>query len=193
MSRILSLFVVVCLLSALVGCGAKSDSSGAQGGGPVPSDPVARIVYEFLDAIRSGDTQVSSSRLTPLALQRITEDDMIFAPPASEMARFKVGQVQMYAADKAFVESVWTDVDADGVPTDERMTWALKLTDGQWRISGMAAQMGPDQPPVLIDFENPGQLLNSPQQKAAAPPQPQQQEPNPSPRQASQPTQDPFR
>jgi hypothetical protein len=190
MSRILSLLAVLCLLSVSLGCGSKSDSSGA-GGGPVPSDPVARTVYEFLDAIRTGDTQASSARLTSLALQRITENDMIFAPPASELARFQVGQIQMYAADKAFVESIWTDIDADGVPTDEHMTWALKLTESQWRISGMAAQLGPGQPPVLMDFENPGQLLNPPQQKTAAGQQPQPA-PEASPRQASQPTQDPF-
>jgi hypothetical protein len=191
MSRMYSLIAVLSLWSAVVGCG-ESGSTATGGGGPVPDDPVARTVYEFLDAIRVGDTQTSSSRLTPLALQRITENDMIFAPPASEQARFQVGQVQMYADDKAFVETVWTDADADGVPTDEQMTWALKLAGGQWRISGMAAQMGPGQPPVLMDFENPGQLLNRPQQNAAAGQQPQQGT-NTSPRQASQPAQDPFR
>jgi hypothetical protein len=29
------------------------------------------------------------------------------------------------------------------------------MTNGQWRISGMAAEMGPDQPLMVIDFENP--------------------------------------
>jgi hypothetical protein len=174
------------VLSAAIGCG----SSASPGGGAVPSDPVARTVHEFLDAIRTGDTQGSSSRLTPLALQRINENDMIFAPPASEHARFQIGQVQMFAADKAFVDTVWTDKDSDGVPTDEHMTWALKLADGQWRISGMAAQVGPGQPPVLMDFENPGQLLNPSRQNAAAG---QPQGADGTPRQASQPAQDPFR
>ena len=192
MSRILSLLAVLCMLSATLGCGSESSPSAA-GGGSAPSDPVARTVYEFLDAIRIGDTQASSARLTSLALQRITENDMIFAPPASEQARFRVGQVQMYDADKALVASVWTDVDADGVPTDEHMTWALKLTEGQWRISGMAAQMGPGQPPVMMDFENPGQLLNPPQQNTTAGQQQPQQGPDATPRQASQPAQDPFR
>lgn len=190
MSRILSLVAVVCLLSS-VGCGSRGNPTGA-GGGPVPNDPVARTVYEFLDAIRVGDTQASSSRLTPLALERITESDMIFAPPASEQARFHVGQVQMYSTDKAFVETVWSDADADGVPTDEHMTWALKHADGQWRISGMAAEMGPGRPPVLMDFENPGQLMNPQRQQAAQGQQPQQG-PAAAPRQASQPVQDPFR
>lgn len=190
MLRKLSLVAVIFLLCAAIGC---SESGTPGGGRPLPGDPVARTVYEFLDAIRVGDTESSSSRLTPLALQRITENDMIFAPPASEQARFQVGNVQMYSADKAFVEAVWTDVDADGVPTDEHMTWALKLADGQWRISGMAAQVGPGRPPVLMDFENPGQLMNPQRQSAAAGQQSQQQGAVSEPRQASQPTQDPFR
>ena len=192
MTRMKTVCAALCLGVATSGCNTNSDSSSAQSGGPMPSNAVARTVFEFLDAIRTGDTQTSSARLTPLALERIKESDMIFAPPASENARFQVGHVEMFEADKAFVESVWTDLDADGVPTDEKMTWALKLTNGQWRISGMAAQMGPNQPPVLIDFENPGQLIGggAPEQKVDTPPQ---QTGSPSPRHASQPRQDPFR
>jgi len=184
----LSLLVTLGVLTSALGCGSKGSSSNGQS---LPNDPIARTVYEFLDAIRTGNAEVSSSRLTPLALQRISENDMIFAPPASERAQFQVGHIEMYEADKAFVESVWTDVDADGLPNSEKMTWALKLSNNQWRISGMAAKMGTNQPPVLIDFENPGQLAGpSGQQKSANPPA--QQGAN-SPRQASQPSQDPFR
>ena len=175
---------------AAVGCNTSSESSSTSAG--EPSDPVARTVYVFLDAIRTGNTEVSSSLLTPLALKRITENEMSFAPPASEMARFTVGKVEMFEADKAAVDSVWIDVDADGAETNEPMTWALKLADGQWRISGLIAYMGADQPPIVVDFENPDQLFGAPQQKTATQQQPQQPG-NPSPRQARGPTQDPFR
>ncbi|MCH7753216.1 MAG: hypothetical protein IH898_13830 [Planctomycetes bacterium] len=196
MSRIpllcVALGAALCVVVATVGCNTSSESSSTSAGGGVPSDPVARTVYVFLDAIRTGNTEVSSSLLTPLALERITENEMSFAPPASEMARFKVGKVEMFEADKAAVDSVWTDVDADGAETNEPMTWALKLADGQWRISGLIAYMGADQPPIVVDFENPDQLFGAPQQKSATQQQPQQQG-NPSPRQAKGPTQDPFR
>ena len=52
------------------------------------------------------------------------------------------------------VDSVWTDLDADGKPQSEPTLWALRLTDGKWRISGMAAEIGTP-PPMVIDFENP--------------------------------------
>ena len=146
-----------------------------------PADTVAT----FLEAVRVGNSEQASASLTPLAQQRIKENDMDFAPPASETAQFRVGKVEMFEEDKAFVESVWIEQDADGKTYDESMTWGLRLTEAGWRISGMAAHMGPDQPPILVDFENPGQMGGAPnttpaeQQKGA-------------PRQAMQTSQDPF-
>jgi hypothetical protein len=132
----------------------------------VPSDPIAKAVYEFLDAVRQGDTNAAGQRLTPLALKRTSEQDLVFAPPGSPTASFKVGDAEMVDAEKAVVDSVWTDLDADGKPHDEPTLWALKLTEGQWRISGMMAEMGPGQLPVPIDFENP-ETMSGP--KAADP------------------------
>lgn len=151
-----------------VGCGQSETSpSTAAGGGAVtadqvatspeaPSDPIARVVFDFLDAVRRGDTAAASGLLTPLALQRTSEMDFVFAPPGSSTARFEVGAAEVIEKDtKAVVDSVWTDLDADGQPQSEPTLWALRFTDGQWRISGMAAEMGPDQPLMVIDFENP--------------------------------------
>lgn len=195
MSRILLLCVVLGTVAATVGCGASSEPSRASVGtaAAVPNDPVGRTVYNFLDAVRTGNTEVSSALLTPLALERIIENEMSFAPPASEMARFQVGKIELFETDRAAVDTIWTDVDADGAPTEEPMTWALKLTNGQWRISGLIAYMGPDQPPIMLDFENPDQLFGAPKRELVEQPAQPQQQGSPPLRQASQPTQDPFR
>ncbi|NOY30655.1 MAG: hypothetical protein GXP28_10945 [Planctomycetes bacterium] len=165
------LSIVAVVIVAAIGC-AKPDA---------PAD----VVAEFLEAVRLGNSESASTKLTPLALQRIKENDMDFAPPASETAQFRVGKVEMFEADKAFVESVWIERDADGQSQDETMTWGLRLTDVGWRISGMAAHMGPDRPPILVDFENPGQLMGT-----SAPRTPGQGDGIS--RQARQPSQDPF-
>ena len=192
----LAFSAVVATIVATVGCGASSEPSNATAAGAaaVPSDPIGRTVYDFLDAIRTGNTEASSSLLTPLALKRIVENEMSFAPPASENASFEITKVEMFETDKAAVDTVWSDIDADGKPTKEPMTWALKMTSGQWRISGLIAYMGADQPPIVVDFENPDQHFGAPKQQTASqqPGQPQQQS-SPPPRQASQPTRDPFR
>lgn len=177
------LFAPLFAVAVFTGCGSQEVTDSASPS--APSDPVARVVYEFLEAVRVGDTEKSSSRLTPLALQRTNELDLNFSPPGSPTARFTVGAVEMLDAEKAVVECVWTDNDADGTPRDEKITWALKLNAGQWRISGMAADMGPDQEPIVMDFENPGQLAS---RYGAG-----QGTPTETPLQAAQPTQDPFR
>lgn len=121
-----------------------------------PTDPIARVVHDFLDAVRQGDPAVASGLLTPLALQRTSEMDFVFAPPGSPTARFEVGAAEIVEKEtKAVVDSVWTDLDADGKPQSEPTLWALRFANGQWRISGMAAEMGPNQPLMVIDFENP--------------------------------------
>lgn len=174
------------LIALSAGCGSQNSSSSSAGGG-VPSDPVAQVVYEFLSAVRAGETETASERLTPLALKRTSELELNFSPPGSDTATFRVGAVEMIDADKAVVESTWKDLDADGQPQEEKITWALKLNGGHWRISGMAAELGEDQPPIVMDFENPGQFA-MPSSVSGS----EQNSPS-TPRQASQPSQDPFR
>jgi hypothetical protein len=169
-------FVLLLTVSlATLGCGTSeptpTEATTAAVGATAataPSDPVGRVAYEFLDAVRRGDTAAASARLTPLALKRTSELDLNFSPPGSPTATFQVGEVEIIEADKAVVESVWTDRDADGKPNEESIIWALRLTEGQWRISGMAAELGEGQPSVVIDFENPDAFVQQPP-KANAP------------------------
>lgn len=174
----------VALLLSL-GCGKNPGAAPGQGAGQAASVPVesaiSRVVTNFLEAVRRGDTNGASAQLTPLALRRINENNMTISPPASETAKFQVGTVEVIEGDKAIVESVWSDLDVDGQQYNQHTTWALRLGQGQWRISGMAEDMGPNQEPMIIDFENPAAL---------APPS--QQGNNPSARQATQPADDPF-
>jgi hypothetical protein len=121
----------------------------------LPDDPAAQTVYQFLDAVRRGNSDGAAGRmLTPLALKHITERNQNIAPPGSPTARFQIGRVAKSEDGTAIVEALWTDVDADGKPYEEPMICALRLCDGQWRIYGMAEDLGPNRPPMVIDFEN---------------------------------------
>lgn len=158
--RCRSIVLVVALgLAGAVGCGGGEANQltatpAAGASGTIPTDPIARVVYEFFDAVRQGRTQDANQRLTPLALERITELDMNIAPPGSPTARFQVGPVKTVQNDHALVELTWTDLDADGKPYDEPILCELRTVDGQWRICGMAQDLGPDQPPMVMDFES---------------------------------------
>ena len=194
------LFAVAVSLVSVVGCSGSDVSEGgavasgssttatgasqavAASSGSTP----AKTVQTFLEAVRTGNANVATSCLTPLALEQIDKNGMDVTPPASETSKFTVGEVDIFEADKAFVDSVWIELDADGQPFNESLTWGLRLIDGQWRISGMAAGMGPNQQLEVIDFENPDQFVETEQQ---APANSQQQS---VPRQADQSAEDPF-
>lgn len=141
-------------VSFLIGCGGSGTSAPVAGtSGSAPSDPIALVVYEFFNAVRQGQTAAANQWLTPLALQRITEQDMNIAPPGSATASFQVGQVTTRENDHALVSLVWSDLDSDGKPSTEHLLCELRVSEGQWRICGMAQDLGPGQPPAVLDFE----------------------------------------
>ncbi len=145
--------------------------------------PVAQVVHNFLEAVRLGETDNASSLLTPLALQRTSELDLSFSPPGSDTAKFTVGTVEMIDQQRAIVQSVWTDLDVDGKPSHEPITWALKRSQAGWRISGMAAEIGSGQPPIVMDFENPQDMMR---------PEPTKNNSKATLQEANQATSDPF-
>lgn len=168
-------WAAVAAIGFSVGCGgsdapAPSATNGGVSGnaaatpgpsGEIPSDPVGRVVYDFLESVRMGQGENAAAKLlTPLALQKIQEQDLNIAPPGSPTARFKVTHVEMMEGDRAVVESTWSDVDADGKQYQEPIYCALRICDGQWRIHGMAQYMGEGQAPMVIDFENLDALID---------------------------------
>ena len=177
MTRNYALLLLLIVFIPSAGCG-KTDSAGS-GAAESPlgstttatksgeSSVIGQVVQKFLNAVRLGNTEVASNLLTPLALKRTNELDLNISPPGSSTAKFSVGELEMIDAQRAIVRSTWTDLDADGKPSSEQITWALKQSDGIWRISGMAAEVGENQPPVVVDFENPAELANSSKQPPA--------------------------
>lgn len=130
----------------------------------VATDPVAdmqaaaNVVRDFLQAIKSGDETISNELLTPLARQKTSELDMAVAPMGSETANFTVGEVELPAegdGELAHVASTWTDIDDDGQEHSDEILWVLRREDEGWRIGGMATKVFEDQPPLLLDFEDP--------------------------------------
>jgi hypothetical protein len=148
------------VIALTVGCGGSQtgQTTAAKPGtsGSAPADPIAKVVFEFFDAVRLGRTAEANQRLTPLALQRITELEMNIAPPGSQTASFQVGTVTQRQNDHALVSMVWSDIDADGKPYNEPSLCELRVCEGQWRICGMAQDLGPGHAPMVIDFESIG-------------------------------------
>ena len=55
------------------------------------TNPAAKAAHGFLGAMLKGDTQLTSSFVTPQAMQRIAASGMQFSPPGVDNATFKIG------------------------------------------------------------------------------------------------------
>ncbi len=166
--------MLVLMAALLAGCGKPAGSgpdaaSGGSGGSADQSaaaaDPASSAappninspegaVYQFLTAIRAGDDRKTEAMFTNLARAKITELQYNVTPPGSDTARFDVGKVEYLADDGARVEATWSDLDVDGNRQTENMLWTVRREPEGWRIAGMAANVFPGEPPVLLDFEN---------------------------------------
>jgi hypothetical protein len=160
-------------LGALAGCGQSSTSEVAANpiadgetdavespSPPAPSD-AAEVVRQFLQAIKTGDETKSNDLLTGLARQKTAEMDMAVAPMGSDSASFTVGDVELPeegGGELAHVASTWTDIDDDGQPRTDEILWVLRHEQHAWRIAGMATKVFEDEPPLLLNFEDPNDM-----------------------------------
>jgi len=150
-------FSLLLVLLSASGCGLTSiDDSAASNQTP------GEVIAKFLEAIRAGDDEQASGLLTPLARQKTAEMQMVVAPPGSETARFQVLDTQLQGG-AAHVTSDWTDLDSDGKPHTDRIVWILHHEPQGWRIAGMSARVFADQEPIVLNFEDPADMLRKQQ------------------------------
>jgi len=166
MQRWLGGLAVAALAVINLGCGGKSEKPAAGTHAAATKETAAQTVAppdatvtEFLSAVKRGDDEKSAQMLTQLARQKTGELDMVVAPPGSDTATFKVGKVELVADEVAHVECTWTDIGDDGKPRDEHIIWMLRREPEGWRIAGMATQLFAGELPLLLDFENPQDML----------------------------------
>lgn len=141
-----------------LGCGQRAGMEH-----PTPQPGPDRVVAEFLEAIRVGDDDKAASLLTSLAQKKTTEMELVVAPPGSETARFQLQGTQV-AGQTAHVTADWTDLDTDGRVHTDRIVWILRNGAEGWRISGMASQIFADRKPIVLNFEDPADMLRKQQE-----------------------------
>jgi hypothetical protein len=146
----------------LIGIALAVEGCGEMGASPSGADGPEAVVAEFLEAVRSGNDQRAAELLTPLARQRTAAMHMVVAPPGSPTAQYKLCGVEV-AFDGARVAADWTDLDTDGRAHTDRITWLLRQQAEGWRIAGMSSQMFSDRPPVVLNFEDPAEMLRQQQ------------------------------
>jgi hypothetical protein len=145
-----------------VGCGKSTENSGtpanATNAGADSSTGPAAIVAEFLEAIRTGDDEKAKPLLSSVARERNADKTSGITPPASDTARFELGEVEYIGQDGARVAATWTDLDENGKPQSDRALWACRREPEGWRVVGLAAFVFEGEAPVIFDFENPKEM-----------------------------------
>lgn len=162
-------------LGVLAGCGQSStsevaanqddakgkDSESEESPQVLEPGAAAEVVRDFLQAIKTGDETTSNDLLTPLAREKTAEMDMAVAPIGSDSASFTVGEVELPeegSGELAHVASTWTDIDEDGQRHTDEILWVLRREEKGWRIAGMATKVFEDEPPLLLNFEDPADM-----------------------------------
>jgi hypothetical protein len=161
--RVYSLWAA-CLLAgfglaflSLSGC---SKSGTAVGVAP-STDPAKATVTAFLEAIKRGDDEGARGMLTKLARAKTQELGISVAPPVNSTATYSIRECEMIAGadDLVHVGTTWTDTDPDGFTSTENVVWAVRLDPEGWRVAGMATKIFDDMPPLLLNFEDPEDML----------------------------------
>lgn len=119
-------------------------------------------VSHFLDAVRrGGDTGGAHSMLTKQACRVLEGLGRTVQPIGSPDAAFTVTRSEAVEEhpNMALVHSTWSEPTPDGVESYQ-VVWALQFEENAWRISGLAMELDPEQPPMIVDFEDHAQMAN---------------------------------
>lgn len=157
--------IILLAIVSITGCGGEASDENKPSPEKTDGDTAAKLTgpaaaaYAFLDAARRGDDAGAMAMLTPIAREEIGKLKLNVAPAGSDTAKFVVGEVKNVSEEIAHVASRWTDVDREGKPQSHEMTWILRHVEEGWRVGGMATIVFEGEPPLLLNFEQPQEML----------------------------------
>ena len=154
----LACFAAGCTVLATIG---TTGCSAAGGSGSAAIAPAKASVVAFLDAIKRGDDAAASSMLTKVARAKTEELGLSVAPPVNPTAAYSIRDCELVSEDGDLVHvgTTWTDTDADGFTSTDNVVWVVRLDPEGWRVVGMAMRIFDDMPPLLLNFEDPEDML----------------------------------
>ena len=154
-------FLAGCLVMAailLAGC-----SGGSTVSAPTSTsvEPAKAAVATFLDAVKRGDDAAARGMLTKVAAAKTKEMGISVAPPVPASATYSIRECVIVgdSEDLMHVATTWTDTDADGFTTTDNVVWVVRLDPEGWRVVGMAMRVFDDMPPLLLNFEDPEDMV----------------------------------
>jgi hypothetical protein len=143
-------------IAVLPSAGCSSAATGSAG-----AEAAKASVVKFLDAMKRGDETAARDMLTRVARAKTEELGISVAPPVQDSATYTIRECEMVSEtdDLAHVATIWSDVDEAGGTTTESVIWAVRLDPEGWRVVGMAMKVFDDLPPLLLNFEDPQDMI----------------------------------
>ena len=162
MTRPLSVWAA-CFVSGCLALAMLSQSGCSSGGlaSATSTEPAKAAVSRFLDAIKRGDDAAASGMLTKMARAKTQEMGLSVAPPVEATATYSIRECEVVgdADDLVHVSTNWTNTDSDGFTTTDSVVWVVRLDPEGWRVVGMAMRIFDDMAPLLLNFEDPEDML----------------------------------
>lgn len=148
----------------LLGC-----SAGGSAGSSAAAEPAKAAVVTFLDAIKRGDDAAACAMLTKVARAKTQELGLSVAPPVNPTATYSIRDCELVGdgGDLVHVGTTWNDTDADGFKSTDNVVWVVRLDPEGWRVVGMAMKIFEEMPPLLLNFEDPEDMLAKQEQVAS--------------------------
>jgi hypothetical protein len=155
--------LTICIAMAAtlaVGC-SQAPSAPSTPTAAATSEPAKAAVKQFLEAMKRGDDEAARGMLTRVARAKCEEMGMSVAPPVSPGATYAIGESEVVSEDGEIVHvaTTWSDTDDDGFSTSEDVLWVVRLDPEGWRVVGMAMLIFSGEPPLLLNFEDPEDML----------------------------------
>ena len=131
------------------------------GGSSAKIESAKASVVAFLDAIKHGDDGAAQALLTKVARTKTAELGISVTQPFNDTASYAIRECEMVgeADDLVHVGTTWTDTDKEGFKTEENVIWVVRLDPEGWRVVGMATRVFEDLPPLLLNFEDPEDMI----------------------------------
>jgi hypothetical protein len=123
------------------------------------TDTPEKAAHEFLEALRQGNDVKATQMLSKLAREKTAALNRNLTPSASDTAQFTVGEAEYVTDDGARVACTWSDKDERGTTIEDSHIWVLRREAEGWRIAGVAVEIFKGEPPLLLNFENPDDMI----------------------------------
>lgn len=127
------------------------------GGIDSPSATPEEIITAFLEALRSGNDELADRLLSTQARRSARREGYDLRPPGTPSDVYRVGSARFVSATKnaAHVPTQWSASFPGGEIEQWDITWVLRKEESAgWRVTGMRAQLFPDDPKRFLNFED---------------------------------------